>query len=287
MASYTATGAGDGTYNDTYSEAGTYDGQPYYVGAASARIIRWTSGYDAWIMEEVLGESGFNHCAYYHATDIPGPWTVQEGTPPAPTVTEYAVTGPLVETPWLSPTVAANPETGWNDPDNAKAAGAGEATYYVENPTEAPVSGYSTNLDLTGFGVTGIEAEDTIVGVAVGLRHWGVESTSAIVCYPTFAHLLVGGSPGGANCGQEATPMPTADPGTYEVLGGSGNGWGAGLTPADLDSDFGVRLQYEAELPDLGDNATFHLDHCRIKIWYRDKDGSGGKATKHVFMGIM
>lgn len=84
----TATGAGDATYNDTYSiAAGTYGGQPTYQGS-KGRWIYWLGG--RWVMGPNVPPpgGGVTYRGAVGAALGTGAWTTQPaGTDPPPTVT--------------------------------------------------------------------------------------------------------------------------------------------------------------------------------------------------------
>jgi hypothetical protein len=104
MAGWLVSGAGDGSYNGAYTEAGTYNGFPAYEIAGGGRFL--------WAMPEMeliqwfLSESLGGAAAYVSAFDtaLPAnPWSAVLGTDPAPTVSEYV---PPPEEEFIPPTIA-------------------------------------------------------------------------------------------------------------------------------------------------------------------------------------
>jgi len=97
MASWVATGAGDSSYNGTYTETGsTQNGQPIYKNENN-RYLFYT--YDEigmfyeWAMDTSAKTSVFDSImdlAYYNGTSLPGTWYTGYGTSPAPTLSEGA-----------------------------------------------------------------------------------------------------------------------------------------------------------------------------------------------------
>jgi len=83
---WTASGAGDGNYNGDYTEAGSYNGKPYYTNSFS-RVLHWDSG-GYWFLGTELGSWEY----YSDEADLPAnPWQYDEelGNGPAPTVAAY------------------------------------------------------------------------------------------------------------------------------------------------------------------------------------------------------
>lgn len=102
--SWEVTGAGDATYNGTYSESGTYNGYPAYTNGS-----RWlwydTLAGNIWVMSQNKGDISSD---YYNGASLPGSWSVGLGTAPAPMVAEY------VEPPTPpDPNDTTTKRTGW------------------------------------------------------------------------------------------------------------------------------------------------------------------------------
>lgn len=102
--SYEVLGAGDSSYNGTYNESGTYNGQPAYTNGS--KWLWWSAGAPvAWKLSVNKGDPDLS-CAY-HGTfgeaSLPAdPWFVEAGTAPAPTLS-YCAT----EVTWVSPAAAS------------------------------------------------------------------------------------------------------------------------------------------------------------------------------------
>jgi hypothetical protein len=85
-----ATGFGDANANDTYSVAGSFNGQPYYRGATHGYFIYWdpsAPGGGDWALDSTLG-AAYPLVKYDDGADNAGPktsntWNVQHGTSPA------------------------------------------------------------------------------------------------------------------------------------------------------------------------------------------------------------
>lgn len=85
MADWTVSGAGDASYNGDYTETGTANSKPYYVGGSGSRWLFWDTG------QWCLGEDDSVGLHAYQGTgaDLPASsWSVNAGvgTAPAPTV---------------------------------------------------------------------------------------------------------------------------------------------------------------------------------------------------------
>jgi hypothetical protein len=89
MATWIVSGAGDSSYNGTYTESGTFSGQPKYTNG-----LRWLwyEGTSMWLLSDVdnIGNASL-FCAYSSTggTLPANPWGTEIATPPAPTVAEY------------------------------------------------------------------------------------------------------------------------------------------------------------------------------------------------------
>lgn len=96
MASWLVEGAGDATYNGTYTESGTYNGEPAYTNgtrwlAKSPDGTRWT----------LCTAPDYADGYLTDGATLPGnPWSVIGGTPPAPTVSggAYTISGTALDT---------------------------------------------------------------------------------------------------------------------------------------------------------------------------------------------
>lgn len=91
MQKYIVSGAGDGTYNGTYTSAGSHGGSPYYAKAAPVRYLYIV------LAQWMLGDALPMMFADYFGTDgeaLPAnPWSVGGGVGPAPTVFRTHVFG--------------------------------------------------------------------------------------------------------------------------------------------------------------------------------------------------
>lgn len=90
MATWIATLAGDATYNGTYVESGTYNGQPAYT---NGTYWLWYSTTDTkWALSANKGDTPAFTWGYQGAAATPSlpanPWGYQSGTAPAPTLAD-------------------------------------------------------------------------------------------------------------------------------------------------------------------------------------------------------
>lgn len=245
---YTSSDAGSSNYNDNWSEAAeTYGGYPVYTGDA-------------------------NEMALWFADDL---WYDDED-------------GFVTSTGWLSPGTVV-PCTGgtstWITPDNAKASDNAYAIYEVSNDTINGVSDTTGYLDLTNFsGLSVIEAEDTILGIEVGVANWAQVSSGGLAEGRIYFEILlwdgdvIGDSVNGPGWG-----IPFLDDGTYIVLGTSRWLWGASWTPAMMDATLGVRISWElliaAATPPGEEWTRVNVDHVRIRVWFLDADGTDPETS--------
>ena len=83
----TATGAGDSSYNGAYTQAGTYNGKPYYTNA-NGKLLFANDPYSYWTMGTTLitGPSAGSYYVSGGTTCPLGAWNVDNGINPAPTV---------------------------------------------------------------------------------------------------------------------------------------------------------------------------------------------------------
>lgn len=91
---WTVSGAGDNSFNGTYVESGTYNGQPAYVlnpGGPDERWLYFALSSD-WRLDANLGAE--TTADYVGGATLPGTWFVNEGTPPAPTLAAWVPTPP-------------------------------------------------------------------------------------------------------------------------------------------------------------------------------------------------
>ena len=90
MADWRVTGAGDNSYNGDYSEAGTFEGKPYYTynSASGTRYLYWASDLARWALSDALASLPTDGYLGADAEEaLPAnPWGTNNGTPPAPTV---------------------------------------------------------------------------------------------------------------------------------------------------------------------------------------------------------
>lgn len=96
MSVWIVSGAGDETYNGTYAESGTYNGQPAYTNG-SRWLFLCAIGW--WVLDATKSEKPVDNYPYYGPSigTIAGEWQTEDGTPPAPTV---AAGGTLPNWPW-------------------------------------------------------------------------------------------------------------------------------------------------------------------------------------------
>jgi len=103
MAAWTASGAGDASYNGTYVEDGTYGGQPAYTNGS-----RWLYYVpDSWMLGPVKEPSPNPSAAYSNGSSLPGTWgVIYDGTAPAPT---------LAAGPWIRFGTSSADAALWDD----------------------------------------------------------------------------------------------------------------------------------------------------------------------------
>lgn len=101
MSIWEVSGAGDASYNGTYTESGTWNDLPAYTNGS--RWLFWNSMLSRWQLFSTKEMA----CAYYGTgADLPAtPWAEAFGTSPAPTVaagghaiTGHSISGTLLET---------------------------------------------------------------------------------------------------------------------------------------------------------------------------------------------
>jgi len=84
MAEWVVSGAGDASYNGEYSEAGVYQGKPYYQHDDVVLYLFWDGA--TWALHDFLQIGGQDYVGT--GADLPAtPWNVGAGIAPAPTVT--------------------------------------------------------------------------------------------------------------------------------------------------------------------------------------------------------
>ena len=90
MAGWLVSGAGDGSYNGAYTEAGTHNGQAYYTNAAEDRVLAWNDDDGRWVLHTAL-PTDFGDGEYWGEDDEPlhgGTRSAQAGAAPAPNLSE-------------------------------------------------------------------------------------------------------------------------------------------------------------------------------------------------------
>lgn len=205
MASWLVEGAGDASYNGTYTESGTYNGKPAYTNgtrwlANSPDGTRWTLCTATGLADGYLSDGD----------SLPGnPWSVVGADAPAPTVTE-APTGPKISGYLL-------------ESDSTPVAGVTfratkGATTVDSDPTDA--AGY--------YEITGLENGNWIVSYLSGAAEPhkifvpGVKGNPVVTISGEDATLdwtLYWGATGTVTAGGNGLPGVTADIyGSYGVL---------------------------------------------------------------------
>lgn len=138
----------------------------------------------------------------------------------------------------------------WVNPGNAIAS---DDIYATATLVVQP----SHYLLATGFGFS-IPLSAVITGVLVEVE----DSSNVASDAQTGAALAKAGAlTGTAKIG--SNPLPTSD--AYESYGGSGDLWGATLTPSDVN-DFGFGVLVRAFL--AGAAAVISIDHIRVTVYY-------------------
>ncbi len=304
MPTYTSTGAGTAAYNDDWTESGTYGGKPAYVGDTNSKALWYDAVlYSGWVMSDAAGDDELDW-AYLQSAEAETPltsvhsWAVGTGDSPAPTVTAYSGggggSGAVVRnTGWMSPStvgvvVSSLP---WTNEGNTKAQDDAYGTSEYENTDSGGQGGYA-GLQFTGFsGLSVIEEADTILGVEWSVDNWGEKSPGEgwvrVSSYMLYYDSDVLGDSESVAIGD----VGSSDTDTYQTYGADDWMGGEALTPAMMDSTFGVQVQWHVVAPGAVAPATtfakLYVDHVRLRVWYLDADGGGLGLQAQTFMGVL
>jgi hypothetical protein len=286
-----------------YTENGTYNSAAAYELAGGAFWIWWHDGLEYWILSADKGDP-FEMEEYYYSVGVTPlssdhAWSVGTlGDSPAPTVTEYSGggggSGAVVRnTGWMSPStvgvvVSSLP---WTNEGNTKAQDDAYGTSEYENTDSGGQGGYA-GLQFTGFsGLSVIEEADTILGVEWSVDNWGEKSPGEgwvrVSSYMLYYDSDVLGDSASVAIGD----VGSSDTDTYQTYGADDWMGGEALTPAMMDSTFGVQVQWHVVAPGAVAPATtfakLYVDHVRLRVWYLDADGGGLGLQAQTFMGVL
>lgn len=162
MASWLVEGAGDATYNGTYTESGTYNGKSAYTNGS--RWLWWDSAIVAWFLSSAKG-TWDAYGTYAGGDDLPAnPWdNFDGGTAPAPTVAGAGNSVSPSASPSTSPSASVSPSaTASRSPSVSPSASPSASP---SPPDAVPI--YAGRVyDANGNGVEGVDIVATCPGEA-------------------------------------------------------------------------------------------------------------------------
>lgn len=144
----------------------------------------------------------------------------------------------------------------WLNPGNVVSSNDARATSSLSASKPA-----SHLLKATGFGFN-VPTSATITGVKVEVER---SQGSATDVHDSVIQLTTGGALIGSNKADAATLWPVGTAESYATYGGLTDGWGAGLTPAQVnDPSFGVAIQAALTTS----TSVARVDHVRVTVRY-------------------